>query len=99
MFTVVYSDEHMIDSFECDTFERAKDEALDILANWQVSAVNDINDINNATQSEIDNYDCIIENGCVYIEKDGEEFWYPSPEDLKAVSWVPFEDYLKIIEN
>ena len=95
MYKVIYADDHMIDGFECDDFERAKNEALDILLEWQVSAVNDLQDINNPSEEDIDNYNYIIENGCVYIEKDGEEFWYPSAEDLQSVCWMPWEELKK----
>ena len=95
MFQVIYADDHMIDGFECDSFEQAKAEALDILYTWQESAIADMQDTENPSQEDIDNYDYIINEGCAYVEKDGEEYWYPSVEDLRAVHWMPWEDLKK----
>ena len=95
---VAWSTEDTSDGYCCDSFEEAKDGALDILATWQVEKIAEFKDSFNPTEEEIADYNYMIDNCYVEVHKynpdtdEYEEYWEPSYEDEKSVGWVYWEE-------
>lgn len=80
-----------------DTFDEAKETALDIYANWIAEATaewkkSELND------AEKDDFDWMIYNCGAIVEKynpdtdEYEDFWCPSEEELNEIGWKPFNN-------
>jgi len=97
-FGVVWDSINCVDGFECDTFEGAKSDALEILSNWVWEERREWKDPMHPTEDEIDNYDhmiaeCYVEVRKYNEEKDEyEEYWVPSVEDEHKSGWMYWDE-------
>lgn len=99
-FCVMFDTDSFCDGFECDSFEYAKDEAIETLIDWMVEEYSNWEDDDNhiPTEQEKENWDYMIYNCSVYVEKynedtdEYEDYWYPSDEELKEIGWVTIDE-------
>ena len=97
-FEVAWSTGDTSDGYYCDSFEEAKDNALDTLATWQTIQIAEFKDPLHPTKEEIEQYNYMIDNCYVEIYKynentdEYEECWEPSYEDEKFVGWVYWDE-------
>lgn len=83
-FRCIYDGDSFIDGIEFDTFEKAKETALEILGNWMEACLAD-------TPQE---WNDMVNNCMTWVEEYDEEadewndIWHPSDEDLVSIGWV-----------
>lgn len=105
LFSMVYDMGDTVDGVEHDTFEAAKDDALETLANWVAEEQKcwkvDENGTPHPTERQVESWDKMIEDYCVYIVRWDDEAndyescddaWYPSSEDEKDTDWLYWEE-------
>lgn len=92
-WAVVWDTSDFCDGIGCPSFEYAKSDAIDTLVMWMTEARNEWEDVFNPTDEELDNYNYMICNSCVYVQKydpmkdEYEDYWSPSYEDEESIGW------------
>lgn len=99
---VLWENEHCIDcTHGYATFERAKDEALWILVEWERSFVEehkvDFNDKENWPHKVKLDWDMMVTDCNVSVVQKNfngqlDEYWSPSYEDWVDIGWLPFDE-------
>lgn len=76
-----------------ESFEAAKEDAIDTLVLWMVDARNEWDELFNPTDEELDDYNYMIYSSSVYVQKydpmtdEYENYWGPSYEDEEEIGW------------
>lgn len=93
-YRVFLSNEHSCDAYGSNSFEVAKDSALETLTNWVVEAQAEWNS-DTPTEDERDSFNYMIEECSVEVRKYNpatdeydETVWEPSDEDCERIGWV-----------
>lgn len=103
-FEVIWNTEDCIDGIPKDTFEEAKDCAMEIMSEWLMDGYA-ILQKENFSQEVIDGWDEMIEECWVAVgkynpeTKEYEEFWNPSDDDLEMIGWRPFNIFMRFIKE
>ena len=96
-FCVTWETDSCCDGFDCDTFEEAKSDALETLAQWEMEEIATWKN-KTPTEEEKENWDYMIYNCVAYVQKynpimdEYEEYWFPTDEELKEIGWVAFDE-------
>lgn len=94
---VAWDTDNCCDGYGCETFEQAKDGALDILVTWAVEEHTSWKS-DTPTQEEAENWNHMIYNCEAWVQKydpDDDEYhdyWYPSDEELEEIGWKEIEE-------
>ena len=103
---VCWDTDNCSDGYDVESFEAAKAEALDTLAEWQTEqCYNYPSDLNKWTEKQIEDWDYMYYNCGVSIYKynpqidEYEEYCEPSDEELKEIGWMEYEDLLKTVKG
>lgn len=98
MYRVLWETDDCVDSFESTSFGQAKQDALDLLIEWEVQEMSDWG-LYHPTQEQIDRWDYMIESCFVsVIECEPGDFeiyqevWEPDDEDLDRIGWKYYEE-------
>lgn len=104
-FQMIFDCGHTIDGIEHDTFEDAKFDAIETLAQWMVDEKGewavDANGIPHPTEAQIESWDQMIADCCVYVVEwdeeegsyqDADDAWYPSAEDENEAEWLTWDE-------
>ena len=96
-YRVVYDTDSVCDGYDMDSYETAKESALDILAEWAVQEratwASDT-----PTDEERERWDYMIYNCGAWVEKynkitDEYQFeWEPSDLDVQCIGWLLYEE-------
>ena len=95
---------HTVDGIGFDSFEAAKEDALDTLIEWEAETMSDWKS-SNPTEDEIEHWDYMIYSCSVEVQKynpekdEYEEYWSPSYEDEKLVGWMEWKELQKLIQE
>jgi len=102
---MVFDMGHTVDGIEYDSFEAAKEQALETLVEWQVQQVSEFKNIQGPAdfpaklgQEQREEWDYMISECHVEVQKynpdtdEYEEYWFPSYEDEKQVGWLYIEE-------
>lgn len=85
------------EAYGVESFEAAKDDALDTLIGWMMEESNEWED-EIPTEEEMDNWDYMIETYSVSVEKynpmtdEYEEYWNPNDDELKQIGWKTYTE-------
>lgn len=112
-FLMVFDMDHTIDGIEFDTFEEAKNDAIYTLEGWIIEEQiewdyetdNDgISVIPHPTEAQIESWDYMINNCCVYVVEwddetnqweDSDYGWWPSYDDENEIDWLEWDELKK----
>ena len=95
-YRVIIDTEHSTDGADEKTFGSAKANVYDGYIEWMTDETLRWKDPEHPTEKEKENWDMMIYNCGMYIEKynpktdEYEEYWYPSDRELKRIGWKPF---------
>lgn len=100
---VVYDMGHTVDSFDCDTFEEAKNAALYTLITWMIDqSYNYPPDYEEWNEKEISDWNYMINEYSVSVKdrtknnnEDFEEVWSPSDEEKKKICWLTYDELIE----
>lgn len=103
-FKMIFDGGHFVDSIEFDDFDGAKNDAIETLILWMSEECyyweHDENGVPHPTEAQIENWDTMINDCCVYVvewdEETGEwedmdDAWFPSYEDEYEIGWMEWE--------
>jgi len=104
-YTMVYDGDSFIDGIDYDSIEAAIASAEDTLCEWSCEEMSgwkfDDNGLPLPTEEQIEHWDYMIENFCVYVVPKGGDMddavWFPSDELCDQIGWLYWEDYKKKI--
>lgn len=104
-YLMVYDMGHTVDGIEFESFEAAKEDALDTLIEWQMQQIEQYKNIHGPedwpaalTQEQREDWNYMVGNCSVQVQKynpdtdEYEDYWEPSYEDEKQVGWVYIEE-------
>ena len=101
MYRVLWDTDNCCDSFESPSFGQAKQDALDLLLEWESQEMCTWHSTR-PLPDQIDDWNYMIDNCCVEVieyDDDSDEnceayhtVWEPSDEDLKQIGWVYFDE-------
>lgn len=104
-FCHVFDVGHSVDGVEYDDFEEAKSWAIDTLVQWVVDEQAkwpvDEKGKPHPTEKQIEDWDQMIEDCCVYVVEwdedagdwgDVDDAWFPSHEDETNAEWLYWEE-------
>lgn len=100
---VIYDTENFCDSVDANSFEEAKETAIEILVNWVNEELDHYPvDFNEWSEEQVENWDYFIYNCSVEIVKynpitdeyDGYD-WELSDEDAKEIGWMLYEELIE----
>lgn len=112
-FCMVFDVGHSVDGVEFDTFEEARNDALYTLEQWIVDeqikwsfdvADDGISVIPHPSEEQIDSWDRMINDCCVYVVEwddvtsdweDVDNAWFPSSDDEDALNWLEWSELKK----
>jgi len=103
-FQMLFDTGDCVDGIDFDSFEAAKNDALDTLIEWEVQETHDWQGMN-PTEEQIESWDYMIYNCSVEVREydpstdEYETVWEPTYEDEESVGWMPWEDYKKLLIN
>ena len=92
-YHMVWDTDNYTDGVDCDSLEQAKADAIDTLADWMAQARMEWKDVFSPTEEELDDYNYMICNFCVWVSKydphkdEYDEYWAPSYEDEEDIGW------------
>lgn len=103
-YKMIYDGGHFVDGIEFENFEDAKHDAIETLISWIVDEVYywnfDENHMPHLTERQIEMWDTMINDCCVYVvewneEKndydDMDDAWFPSYEDENEIGWMEWD--------
>ena len=106
---MVYDLGHTVDGIGYDSFEAAKEQALETLVEWQVQQISEFKNIQGPedwpaalTQEQREDWNYMVSECHVEVQKynpdtdEYEEYWFPSYEDEKQVGWLYIEEIEKM---
>lgn len=97
---VIWDGDSFSDSWYCESFEEAKNDAIDTLIEWQMQMVAD--HLNLHSKEFIDSYNYMVTHCETHVkhrepipvpedtdddDMGWEDYWYPSEQDLKDIGW------------
>ena len=94
---MVWENEHSCDGIDYDSFEAAKEQAIETLVEWQVQFLADRKfpkKLEDMTEEQKEDWNYMISECRVSVYKynadkdEYEEYWYPSYEDEKEINWI-----------
>lgn len=99
---VIWDNDSCCDSVDAESFEEAKETAIEILLNWVVEGLSDYPvNFNEWTKDQIANWDCFIYYSSVTVAKydpmtdEYNDYWEPSYEDEKGIGWLLYDELVK----
>ena len=102
---MIYDMGHTIDGIDYDSFEVAKESALDTLIEWEAQTISDWGKWRRPTEKQIEDWDYMIGEYSVHVEKynpetdEYEDYWWPSYEDEQLIGWLEWADLKKQLDK
>lgn len=104
-YCMIFDMGHTVDGIEHDDFEQAKVDAIDTLLTWIADETRnwklDENYIPRPTEEQIDSWDTMINDCCVYVVQwdetsnewdDVDNAWFPPYEIENEINWLEWAD-------
>lgn len=98
MYRVLWETDDCVDSFQSTSLGQAKQDALDLLIEWETQEMADWKQCS-PMKDQIDSWDFMIDTCWVsvveYESEDSElydEVWAPNDEDLDRIGWKYYEE-------